>query len=99
MKSKKVIILHAIAMHMENKIHELGFNVNYKVKKVYSDFGAGIIHDTIVAIDVNGNNEFQILSPVEMKKIDNDEFKPTDTVEIIEEHAKMFAKWDVPTFS
>lgn len=91
-----IVRLHGIAMYLENKIKELGFNVNYKVQNVYADFGLGTTHETIVATDINGNNSFQIFSPVELEKIANDEFRPVDANNIVEKHAMLFEKWGTP---
>lgn len=94
-----VMRLHAIAMYMETKIRESGFNVNYKVKNVYADFGAGITHDTIVASDVNGSTEFQIFSPAEVKRIENDDFRPADANKVIDKHIEMFSSLSIPRLS
>lgn len=91
--------LHAIAMYMETKVRELGFDVNYKVKNVYADFGLGTTHETIVVSDANGNNRFQIFSPRELSRIKNDDFNPTDADEIVEKHKKIFSKWNVQRLS
>lgn len=89
------IRLHAIAMYLEKKVKELGFNVEYKVKNVYSDFGLGTTHETIVVSDENENTKFQIFSPAELSRIENDEFRPNDADNIVKNHSELFDKWNV----
>ena len=39
----KVSRLHLVAMYLENKIRDKGFNVNYKVKNIYWDYGEALL--------------------------------------------------------
>lgn len=94
-----IIRLHGIAMYMQTKVRELGFNVKYEVKNVYADVGLGTTHETIVASDVNGDNRFQIFSPVELERIERDNFRPSDADKIIEKHEKFFKEWGTPRLS
>lgn len=91
----KTARLQEIAMYLENKIRNKGFNVNYEVKNVYWDYGAGITHETIVVSDVNGDHSFQIFSPRELEDIENGKFKQKDADAIAEKHEKYFNDWKV----
>lgn len=96
---KTIIKLHAIAMYLEKKLRNLGFDVNYEVKNVYADFGLGTTHNTVVVSDVNGDHSFQIFSPVELERIENDDFNPADADKIAEKHNKLFTEWNVAKLS
>lgn len=93
--NETIIRLHNIAIYLEKKIKEAGFDMSYEVQNIYEDFGLETMHDTIVASDVKGNSTFQILSNAELEKIRNNTFKQSEIDEIVQDHIDYCNKWNI----
>lgn len=81
--------LQDLAKYMENNLRAEGFDLHYKVKEVYIDFGQGIKKETIVVYE-KGEDLFQILSNKQMREIEEGTFE--DEYSLYKEHVSMFNK-------
>lgn len=101
--SEEKFSLKQLAKRIEGEVRKLGFDMKYKVKEVYSDFGANEMHKTIVASGPEGEHSFQIFYSSQLKAIESGELSDEDLDEIVEDiikrHKRYFVIWDVKRIS
>ena len=80
--------LETAANFLEVAMKSKGFDVDYEVKNIWKDMGAGTRHDTVIA--TCGDRSFQIFSPRELDKIAEDKFTLGDLQTMVDKQVEMF---------